>query len=62
MRYHEDTLEKMLEQLYDTARHYRRQFDDSGNMSCIEDMAEITLQYLRTGIEPDEWFWETLEE
>lgn len=62
MKYNESTLEKMLEQLYETARHYRRQSDEFGNMSCIEDMAEITLQYLRTGIEPDEWFWETQDE
>lgn len=62
MKYNESTLEKMLEQLYETARHYRRQSDEFGNMGCIEDMAEITLQYLRTGIEPDEWFWETWDE
>ena len=62
MKYNEDMLAKMLEQLYDTARHYRRQSDEFGYMSGIEDMSEIVLQYLRTGIEPDEWYWETLEE
>ena len=62
MKYNESTLEKMLEQLYDTARHYRRQSDEFGHMSDIEDMAEITIQYLKTGVEPDEWFWETLDE